>query len=136
MDGKGDAMGEGFYKKMFIVGAIWNIGGGAFIVIATPWVFATAGLRPPQPSLYYYSWIVLFVTFGIGYYMVYRDMYGNKNIVILGIIGKLGFAAIFIYSMVVFSGQAPRFFLIPVTGDLIFVVLFSMFLNFARRTGR
>src|SRR5713226_9321714 len=104
-------MGEGFYKKMFLFGALWNVVGGAFIAVATPWVFSTAGLRPPDPPLYYYSWIALFVTFGIGYYMVYRDMYGNKNIVILGIIGKLAFAIIFIYNMITFRGQVPLFFL-------------------------
>lgn len=127
-------MGDRFYKGVFLVGALWNLIGGAFIVIATPWIFSSAGLQPPHPSLYYYGWIALFVTFGIGYFMVYRDPYGNKNIVILGIIGKLAFSAIFIYSMMALPGQAPAFFLIPVIGDLVFVVLFSMFLNFARRT--
>jgi hypothetical protein len=125
-------MGDRFYKGVFLVGALWNLLGGGFIVIATPWIFSSAGLQPPQPSLYYYSWIALFVTFGVGYFMVYRDPYGNKNIVILGIIGKLAFSIIFIYSMIAFRGQAPKFFLIPVIGDLIFVVLFWMFLNFAR----
>ena len=126
-------MSDRFYRRMFLAGALWNVVGGAFVVIATPWIFSSAGLKPPDPSLYYYSWIALFVTFGIGYFMVYRDPYGNKNIVILGIIGKLAFSAIFIYNMVAFRGQAPRFFLIPVLGDLAFVVLFWMFLNFARR---
>ena len=129
-------MSEGFYRRMFLIGALWNVVGGAFIVIATPWIFSTAGLHPPQPALYYYSWIALFVTFGIGYYMVYRDMYGNKNIVILGIIGKLSFSAIFIYSMIVARGQAPAFFLISVAGDLVFVVLYWMFLSFTKRDGR
>jgi hypothetical protein len=125
-------MGYRFYKGVFLVGALWNILGGAFIIIATSWIFSSAGLQPPRPSLYYDSWIALFVTFGIGYLMVYRDPYGNKNIVILGIIGKLAFSAIFLYSLTAFSGQVPEFFLIPVIGDLIFVVLFSMFLSFAR----
>jgi hypothetical protein len=129
-------MGEGFYKRMFLVGALWNVLGGVFIVVATPWVFSSAGLSPPEPPLYYYAWIALFVAFGIGYYMVYRDMYGNKNIVILGIIGKLAFAAIFIHSVIAFKKQVPRFFVIPVAGDLVFAVLFWMFVSFARRAGR
>jgi len=56
--------------------------------------------------------------------------------VILGIIGKLAFAAAFIYNLVAFSGQVPRLFLIPVVGDLVFVVLYWMFLSFAKRMGR
>jgi hypothetical protein len=63
-------------------------------------------------------------------------MYKNKNIVILGIIGKLSFSIIFIYNMVVYRGQIPLFFIIPVIGDLVFVVLFLKFLLFARKIGK
>lgn len=129
-------MSEGFYKRMFLIGALWNVLGGAFIVVSTGWIFSSSHLTSPEPPVYFYSWIALFVVFGIGYYMVYRDMYGNKNIVILGMIGKLAFAVICIASMITFRGQIPRFFLIPVVGDLMFVVFFWMFLNFARRMGR
>jgi hypothetical protein len=118
-----------FYRRMFLVAAGWNLGGGAFIVIATRWIFSSAGLQPPQPPLYYQAWIALFVTFGIGYYWVARDLERHRDIVKLGIIGKLAFAGIFIANLVVFKGQAPRFFLIPVVGDLVFVVLFWMFLR-------
>ncbi len=75
------------------------------------------------------------VAFGIGYYMAFRDPYGNKNIVILGMIGKLAFAAIFIRSMIAFPGQIPTYFLIAVIGDVIFAILFGMFLSFAQRQG-
>ncbi len=127
-------MSERWYKGIFLAGALWNLLGGAFIIAATGWIFATAGLAPPRPALYYYAWIALFMTFGIGYAMVCADMYGNKNIVVLGIIGKLAFAAIFIAFLL--QGQAPSLFLIPVAGDLVFVVLYWMFLSFARRAGR
>ena len=129
-------MGENFYKRMFLAGALWNVAGGVLIAVATPWVFSIAGLHPPDPPVFYDAWLALAITFGIGYYMVYRDMFGNKGIVVLGIIGKLAFSAVFIYSMFAFKGQVPLFFLIPVSGDLVFVVLYWMFLNFARRSGR
>ena len=127
-------MSEQFRSRLFFVGALWNLLGGVAIILGTGIIFGLAKLSPPVPGIYYYAWIALFVTFGIGYFMVYRDPYGNKNIVILGIIGKLAFSAIFIYSMMATPGQAPGFFLIPVIGDLVFVLLFSMFLNFARGT--
>jgi len=129
-------MDEAFFKRMFLVGALWNVAGGALIVWLTGWIFATAHLSPPVPWVYYYSWIALFTTFGIGYYLVYLDMYGNKNLVILGIIGKLGFAAIFIAGMVWGPGKVPLVFLIPVIGDLVFVWLFWRFLTFARQMGK
>ena len=129
-------MDEGFYKKMFLVGALWNVAGGAVIVWLTGWIFASAGLSPPTPGVYYYAWIALFTTFGIGYYLVYRDMYANKNLVILGIIGKLSFAVIFLAGMMFGLGKVPLFFLIPVIGDLVFVWLFWRFLAFARQKGK
>ena len=129
-------MGEVFYRRMFLVGALWNVLGGAFVVLFTGRIFTLTSLTPPHPLLYFHSWIALFVTFGIGYFMVYRDPYANRNIVILGIIGKLAFSAVFLYNFFAFRNQVPEFFLIPVIGDLVFVVLFWMFLRFARRTGR
>jgi tryptophan-rich sensory protein len=129
-------MNESLYKRVFLIGALWNIAGEAFITLFAGWIFSTANMTPPQPPAYFHSWIVLFVTFGIGYYMVYRNMYGNKDIVILGIIGKVGFAIIFIYNILAFKGQVPLFFLIPVIGDLVFAVLFGMFLDFAKKTGK
>ncbi len=128
-------MSESFYKKVFLIGALWNIVGGAVIVLFTGWIFASANLTPPKPLVYYYSWVALFVTFGIGYYMVYQDMYANKNLVILGMIGKFSFAAIFLTGIATMPGQIPRGFLIPVIGDLVFVALYGMFLNFAKKRG-
>ncbi len=127
-------MNETFYKRMFFVGALWNVVGGAFIVLATNWIFSMSGLTRPSPPLYYYAWIALFVTFGIGYYMVSRDPNNNRNIVLLGLIGKAIFSVIFLYNMFAYPGQVPMFFLVPVIGDLVFVVLFAMFLMGARQT--
>ena len=129
-------MSESFLKRMFLVGAIWNLLGGVLVLVLTDWIFASVNLTPPYPPAYYQSWIALFMTFGIGYYMAFRDPYANKNIVILGMIGKLAFAAIFIRSMIVFPGQIPMYFLIAVIGDVIFAVLFGMFLNFAKKKGQ
>ncbi|MFC1718526.1 hypothetical protein ACFL6S_33025 [Candidatus Poribacteria bacterium] len=126
-------MGEKFYKRMFLIAAIMNVAGGVVIVALTGWIFSIANLNPPDPPAYYYSWIALFVAFGIGYYMVYRNMYENKNIVILGTIGKLTFSVIFICNMIFSWGQIPWLFIVPVVNDLIFVILFWAFLSHARK---
>ena len=127
---------EKFFKGMFFIGGLWNVVGGVAATFLTDWVFKRQGLNPPFPPNYYYSWIALFMTFGIGYFMVYKNMYSNKNIVILGIIGKLAFALIFIYYMILYWAQIPHLFLMGVIGDLIFVILFSMFLFFAKISGK
>jgi CDP-diglyceride synthetase len=124
-------MTESGYKRMFLIGALWNLVGGAFIILATRWVFDSAGISLPSPPLYYYAWIALFMTYGIGYYLVYRNLYRNRDIVLLGAIGKLVFAIVFIWNFIAYASEVPRFFLIPVAGDLVFVVFFVMFLRFA-----
>ncbi len=118
---------------MFLVGAIWNVLGGAILLGIQDWVFSTADLNLPDPPLYFYGWIALFMTFGIGYYMVSRNPLNNKNIVILGAVGKLAFSGIFIYYLISSSDLVPMLFLVPVVGDLLFVALFALFLNFARK---
>lgn len=116
-----------FYRRVFLAGAIWNLAGGAFIVAATGWIFATAGLPTPSPPMYYQSWIALFIVFGVGYYLVARDLDRNRDIALLGGIGKLAFAAIFLYHYIASPGQAPAFFWIPLIGDVVFAVLFLRF---------
>lgn len=125
-------MGENFYKPMLLVGGIWNVAGGGFIIAASDWIFGRQGLSIPVPPLYYYAWIALFITFGIGYLIVWRKPYDNTNIILLGIIGKLLFSAVFMWNMHIYRELIPRLFLIPVIGDLIFVILYIMFLRFAR----
>lgn len=127
---------EQFFKRMFLVGSLWNLLGGVLILSFSSWIFATAGLTRPHPPLYFHAWIALFMVFGIGYYMVFLDMYANKNLVILGMIGKAAFSFIFIRNLIAYRSQVPVFFLIPVVGDVIFVFLFAWFLMYARRGGR
>ena len=125
-----------FYRRVFLAGAIWNLAGGAFIVAATGWIFATAGLPTPSPPMYYQSWIALFIVFGFGYYLVARDLDRNRDIALLGGIGKLAFAAIFLYHYIESPGQAPAFFWIPLIGDVVFAVLFLRFYSLRARGGK
>ena len=124
-------MTEAFYKRVFFASALWNLVGGAFIIAATGWIFDSSGVAIPFPAAYYYTWTAMILVFGLGYYCVYRDMFRNRDIVLMGVIGKTVFSAVFLYYFVSHPGQIPVFFLIPIGGDLVFVVLFIMFLRFA-----
>jgi hypothetical protein len=126
-------MNETTFKRIFLVGAIWNLAGGAFILFATNWIFSTSGLTVPSPPAYYHSWIALFLVFGFGYYLVSRNLYRNRDIALLGAIGKLAFAAVFTYNLAAYPGQVPRFFLGPMVGDVVFAILFLIFVFNARR---
>ena len=43
-------MTEDGYKRMFLIGALWNLVGGAIILVATNWIFQWAGLQLPSRS--------------------------------------------------------------------------------------
>lgn len=122
---------------MFLVGALWNLSGAVFVWLFVDWIFAHANMPTPEPIAFYYSWIALFATYGIGVYMVYKDMYANTNMVVLGIIGKVSFSTIFIYYYLSGPVNIPPFFWIAIAGDLIFAALFAAFLMgpAARRRG-
>jgi hypothetical protein len=120
-------MSETTYRRIFYFGAFWNLAGGTLILLATNWIFSSAGLTPPSPGAYYYSWIGLFMTFGIGYYLVGRDPVRNRDIALLGAIGKLCFSAVFVYGYLTQPGRIPGFFWIPLIGDVVFAILFLMF---------
>jgi hypothetical protein len=120
---------------MFVGAAVWNIAGGVFLKSATGWIFSSAGLPAPDPLLYYDTWLAMILVFGFGYYLISRDMYGHRGIVLMGIVGKLAFATIFLGWYVAHPGRVPPFFLIAVAGDLYFVVRFAMFLRHAAQSG-
>jgi len=124
-------MTEANYKRVFFASALWNLVGGAFIIVATGWIFNSSGVAVPFPAAYYYTWTAMILVFGLGYYCVYRDMFRNRDIVLMGVIGKTAFSAVFLYYFVSYPRQIPVFFLIPIGSDLVFVVLFVMFLRFA-----
>jgi hypothetical protein len=124
-------MSETFYRRMFLVSALWNIVGGAVLVLMMPWVFALSTLQPPDPPVWYYCWIALFVTFGIGILSVYRDIHANRAFVPIGIIGKVSFSVIYLYFYLTRPGRIPAFILIGVVGDLVFSAFYGAFLRFS-----
>ncbi len=121
---------DSFYRGMFLVAALWNLLGCAFLLLFPGSVFVSPYIERPVPPLFYQSWLALAFVFGIGYYFVYKDIYANKNIVIMGIIGKIAFAIIFTVNMLISPG-VPKLFWGAVGGDAVFVILFLMFLAYA-----
>lgn len=119
------------YQRIFLVGALWNLFGAGSFFLLWRQAFAYFHLEPPHYLAFFQAWLALAFVFGIGYYYVSRDLYGNLNIVRLGIYGKTAFSAIFIYH-VIFSGFHPVF-LGGAFIDLVFVVLYGLFLAHARR---
>jgi hypothetical protein len=117
---------------MLLGAAIWNSGGAVFMLAFTDWIFAREGLAPPRVAPFYHVWLALVFAFGVGYYLVYLDMRRNRSILLLGIIGKLAFCATFAAYYLLAPRSLPRFFLIPLAGDLWFSARFAQCLRFTR----
>ncbi|MFN3531508.1 MAG: hypothetical protein ACK41Q_03195 [Candidatus Brocadia sp.] len=121
---------DSFFKRTFLIASLWNLMGCAFLFFLPGLVFVSPSMGKPVPPLFYQSWLALAFVFGIGYYLVYKDMYANKSIVILGITGKTFFATIFAVNMLLYP-DIPKIFWGAVGGDAVFIILFLMFLAYA-----
>jgi hypothetical protein len=123
-------MGETFYRRMWFLAMLYNVAGGILIFIFVGPVLGSAGQPVPEPLLYYQAWVAMFATIGVGYWFVYRNLYKNRDIVIMGIIGKLAFAILCLINTFVYAGRIPLLFTLAALGDLTFAFFFWKFLSF------
>lgn len=114
-----------FIKVIFIVAALWNLTGAVFGYFNTAYTFQNFfGRELSDPliyDIYKGAWGTTFVYF-IGYLIVAYNPLKHTGIVIIGSIGKLGFALKLLQFYM--SGLANPVVLIVIIGDMIFMLLF------------
>jgi len=115
-------------SNMFLAGAIFNWA-VALTLFFIPGIFLNLlSVTPtPQQSLWVQQFAGLVFVFGIGYYWASRDFEANIQIIRLAVIGKAGVVLIGVLNVVI--GDVSWQFMLPASGDLIFVVLFVMALK-------
>ena len=117
-----------FIKVLFIVAALWNLVGAIFGYFNTAYTFQNFFGRELSDPLFYDiykgAWGTTFVYF-FGYLIVAYNPLRHTGIVIVGAIGKVGFAiTLFQFYL---SGVANSVVLIVVVGDLVFMLLFAYY---------
>jgi hypothetical protein len=125
-------MSEKFWKRMWGA-AVWhNVIGFVVLVIGRNWIYTSAGQPTPAPvlSLHYDTWIGLVGVFGVLYYKVYRNMYASRDLVVVGILGKLTSATPQLVYWILFTDQYPLMLIGPIFTDYIFAFLYWRFLKF------
>jgi uncharacterized membrane protein len=124
------------YKKFFFVAALYNLVLGLIFLIFFSQLMDLFGMPQPPRELvgFHQMGIILAMVFGVGYFMVGRDLRAHDGIVILGAIAKIAVFLLFFYHAV-FSGLHFLIFLVGV-GDLVFALLFIRFLACARDGAR
>jgi hypothetical protein len=124
---------EKYYRTLFVVAAIWN-----WIVTAAFGLTLESSYRdygfefPPSPM-----WIIMFLgfacIFGLGYLYVGLNPVRNRNIAILGVLGKVYMFGVFLIFGLV--GDTPIGFAVASILDLVFAGLFVEFLVTSRVVG-
>lgn len=134
-----------FWKKMFFVGSLWNLGIAITSLLFTNFMLMMMFGKGPiednllafingtvpvtdnlQILIFFRFFMIAVMLFGIGYYIVSRDLLANRAVVWLGLIAKLVIFFTFVYYYAL--GQAAWFPVFVLSGDFIFSILFIMFL--------
>jgi uncharacterized membrane protein len=121
---------------MFLLAAMYNLVLGAVFLVffAQLMSFFHMPIFPREAMVFHQMAILLAMVFGVGYFMVSRDLYKHTGIATIGALGKTVVFFLFLYHMI-FSRLPPAIFLIG-CGDLVFALLFCKFLLFVRTKDR
>src|SRR5262245_39219648 len=84
---------ERFWKITWAV-AVWhNIIGGVGLIFFGFYLYRMAGYdRLPSPGVNYVRWWLLILVMALCYYLVYKDLYHSRSLVIVSIFAKIASA--------------------------------------------
>ncbi len=118
---------QGYYTKLFTIGAIWNWMAAGTFILGYRLIFPVLGMPPPVYPAFFLMFLGLCFIFGNGYHWVSRDLGRNHGIVKLGIIGKLIVFGGLTWAGL--TGQVSPILIAPGVVDLVFAVLYFGFLR-------
>lgn len=118
------------HSKLLFSAALFNWSVAIVFLLAYQPVFRLIGLNPvPHNPIYLHLFACLVALFGLAYYWASQDLEKNRNLVLLGVIGKLSvFALPLMYCLFgAISWQLPAL----ASVDLVYAILF---INVLRQT--
>ena len=120
------------WKYIFQLKAAINWIESLALLFADRWIRELLGEKPLTNPEYLQLFVVLVFVIGIGYWWVSQDISRNHEIVKLGIYAQCSVFGVLAYQTVV--GNVHPLYLIPGVIDLIFAILFGVFLYSYART--
>lgn len=114
------------WSVLFAVAALVNLGVGAAMALGPVPVAAELGVTGPGAPYAITMVGMMIAVFGVGYAIVARNPAGNRGIVWIGVIGKLGAATL--AAMQYQQGLIPMQTFALGMGDVVFAVIFLLFL--------
>jgi hypothetical protein len=120
------------WKYIFQLKGVINWIESLALLFADRWIRELLGEKPLTNPEYLQLFVVLVFVIGIGYWWVSQDISRNREIVKLGIYAQSSVFVVLAYQTLV--GNVHPFYLIPGVIDLIFAILFGLFLYSYART--
>jgi hypothetical protein len=109
-------------KGLFWVAAVYDLVLGFVFWMFFPLIYGYFGLElPNHPGYVQLSAIFIFII-GFGFFLVTRDPVGNRQIVLLGILMKLGYCLV-VFSYLFYKTVPPIYVPFAIL-DLLFLALF------------
>lgn len=115
-----------FWRGLFAFAAIYNFLVGGALMLAPHRAAAGLGVSGGGAPFALAMVGMLIVVFGVGYAMVARSPAQNRGIVWIGLIGKIGAAAL--GTMQYLANIVPLSTFLLGMGDVVFVLFFAIFL--------
>lgn len=120
------------WKYMFQLKAAINWVESVFLLLSDRWIRDLLNQPPLTNPEYSHLFLVLVFIIGIAYWWVGKDIDRNHDIVKFGIIAQTSVFVVLAYHTLV--NKLHPFYLIPGVIDLVFAILFIVFLNSYART--
>ena len=114
------------WKYIFQLKAVINWSESLALLFADRWIRELLGEKPLTNPEYLQLFVVLVFVIGIGYWWVSQDISRNREIVKLGIYAQCSVFVVLAYQTLI--GNVHPLYLIPGIIDLIFAILFGLFL--------
>lgn len=114
------------WKYVFQSKAVINWVESVFLLLSDQWIRKLLNIEPLVNPEYSHLFLVLVFVIGIGYWWVGQDIAQNFSIVKLGIFAQYSVFFVLAYHAIV--GNIHPFYLVPGIIDLIFAILFTVFI--------
>jgi hypothetical protein len=114
------------WKYVFQVKAVVNWIESVFLLFSDRWIREVLGQEPLSNPEYLQLFVVLVFVIGIGYWWVGNDISRNHDLIKLGIYAQSSVFLVLAYQTLV--NNVHPLYLIPGVIDLIFAILFGLFL--------
>ena len=123
------------YRNLFYIGSGWNfaVAIGLFILIDS--LPAMLQIDPPKHTLFIYFNLMSIFMFGCMQFMIARDLYGHRGMLLILMWAKFALVLVFLYALIIDPPQSKLTeFLAPgMIIDLIFGLIFWRFQIFSRQ---